>query len=105
MGVKGLNKKMYFILLLSVVVQMLVQCQYLRNSPPTPPPKPTLTLTCYQLMVFWVRGGVGAHMLILIPNVYSVATEFFHFFAIYNFSVWTVLRGLQGKNYLFVCSS
>ena len=37
MGVKGLNKKMYFILLLSVVVQMLVQCQYLRNCPPTPP--------------------------------------------------------------------
>ena len=37
MGVKGLNKKMYFILLLSVDVQMLVQCQYLRNCLPTPP--------------------------------------------------------------------
>ena len=37
MGVKGLNKKMYFILLLSVDVQMLVQCQYLRNCTPTPP--------------------------------------------------------------------
>ena len=37
MGVKGLNKKMYFILLLSVDVQMLVQCLYLRNCTPTPP--------------------------------------------------------------------
>ena len=37
MGVKGLNKKMYFILLLSVDVQMLVQCQYPRNCTPTPP--------------------------------------------------------------------
>ena len=36
MGVKGL-KKLYFILLLSVVLQMLDQYQCLRNCTPTPP--------------------------------------------------------------------
>ena len=36
MGVKGL-KELYFILLLSVVLQMLDQYQYLRNCTPTPP--------------------------------------------------------------------
>ena len=29
---------------------------------------------------------------------YGVSSEVFYFFAIYNFSVWTVLTGLQGKN-------
>ena len=66
---------------------------------------PTLTLACYRLMVFWVRGGEGAQMLTFIPNVSNVSTEFFFFsfFTCYNFSVWTVLRGLQGKNWLLVC--
>ena len=32
------------------------------------------------------------------PNVYVVSSEVFYFFAIYNFSVWTVLTGFQGKN-------
>ena len=36
---------------------------------------------------------------------YGVSSEVFYFFAIYNFSVWTVLTGLQGKNLLFVCTS
>ena len=33
------------------------QYQYLGNCPPTPPPHPTLTLTCHQLTV--VRLGEG----------------------------------------------
>ena len=66
--------------------------------PTYPSPNTTLTLTCKKLIVVGLGGGVGAQMLTLIPNVHSVSTEFFSFFTIYNFSVWTVLRGLQGKN-------
>ena len=69
-----------------------------KKLPTYPSPNTTLTLNCKKLIVVGLGGGVGVQMLTLIPNVHSVSTEFFSFFTIYNFSVWTVLRGLQGKN-------
>ena len=84
MGVKGLKKNVFYPFTLSCcsnVGSMSVS----EKLPTYPSPKPTLTLTCYHLMVFWVRGGVNVHMLILIPNVYSVATELFTFLSFITF--------------------
>ena len=76
--------------------------------PTYPSPNPTFTLTCYQLIVVGLGEGYRCRCTdadVDPINVYSISTEFFLFFTIYNFLVWTVSRGLQGKDSLFVCIS
>ena len=69
--------------------------------PTYPSPNPTFTLTCYQLIVVGLGEGYRCSYTdadVDPINVYSISTEFFLFFTIYNFLVWTVSRGLQGKD-------
>ena len=98
MGVKGLNKKNVFYPFTLSCCSNVGSMSVSEKLSTCPSPNTTLTLTCKKLIVVGLGGGVGMQMLTLIPNVHSVSTEFFSFFTIYNFSVWTVLRGLQGKN-------